>query len=62
MYAQFRPDPRFEQKIWFNERGGFIIKSTLNPITGEIKEEYFPNNQPSNFTQFLNNYMKTKLR
>lgn len=62
MYASFQPDPRFESRTWYNERGGFIIKSTLDPITGKIKEEYLPNNQPSNFIQFLNHYMKYQLK
>ncbi len=62
MYATFQPDPHFQSKTWFNERGGYIIKSTLNPVTGKIEEEKLSYNQPSNFQQFLNDYMKTKLR
>lgn len=62
MYATFQPEPKLEGRTWFNERGGYIIKSTLNPITGKIHEEYMPYNQPSNFTQFLNDYMKYQLK
>jgi hypothetical protein len=62
MYATFQPDPRFQSKSWFNERGGYIIKSTLDPITGKIIEERLAYNQPNTYTQFLNDYMKTKLR
>jgi hypothetical protein len=62
MYATFQPDPRFESRTWFQERGGYIIKSTLNPVTGKINEEYLAYNQPSHFQKFLNDYMKTKLK
>lgn len=61
MLHPFIPDPLLEKKTWFNERGGFIFKSTLNPITGKIHQEKIPYNQPSNFTQFLYEYQKTHL-
>jgi hypothetical protein len=62
MYATFIPEERYEGRTWFNERGGYIIKSTLDAKTGKIKEEYMPNNQPKQFTEFLNDYMKYRLK
>lgn len=62
MYASFQPDPRFQSKSWFNERGGYIFKSTLDPVTGKIIEERLAYNQPNTYTKFLNDYFKTKLR
>ena len=62
MYATFQPDPRFQSKTWFQERGGYIYKSTLDPVSGKIIEEKLAYNQQKNFTDFLNDYMKTKLR
>ncbi len=61
-YATFKPEPQYEEKVWYNERGGYIIKSRYNPLTGKIEEKYLPNNQPSNFRDFLNNYFKKELR
>lgn len=59
MLHPFIPNPLLEKKVWFNERGGFIYKSTLDPISGKIYQEKIPYNQPSNFTNFLYRYRMT---
>ncbi len=62
LFAKVDNDGLMEKKIWFNERNGYIIKSTYNPVDGTIKEEYQPYNQPSNLIQYINNYMKYQLK
>ncbi len=34
-YASFTPDPELNKREWFNERGGYIIRSRYYPMDEE---------------------------
>ncbi len=63
-YSSFKDEKTSDlcnQKVWYNERGGFIYQSYFCPMTGKIQEKCIPNNQPQNFNNFLYNYFTQKL-
>ncbi len=36
-YASFTPDPEYNKREWFNERGGYLIRSRFYPSTDNPK-------------------------
>ena len=51
-----------EEKVWYTQYRGYIVKSTLDNKTGRIIDEKIPYNQPNNYLNFLDNYFKYHLK
>jgi hypothetical protein len=49
-------------RVWYTNINGCITKSYNNPITNKIIQEKIPFNHPSNFTKWIDDYFKNKLK
>jgi hypothetical protein len=50
-----------EEKVWYNQYRGYIVKSWIDKNTNLIQQKKIPYNQPNNFINFLNNYFTNRI-
>ena len=49
-------------KTWTTHFRGFIVKSTLDPITNRIIEERIPYSMPSQYKKEIDDFFRYKLK